>query len=226
MYRVRDRRLQRQLALKTIRPSRMLRESAISRFIEEAQISSQLQHPADRNKHAAKSIRLTPAVMCARSARSGVKLSPVDRPTMFPIRNRSWPWRWRATWGRAIDASMKATLRPRFDRSRPPVCKPTGKTGRDTPANWPGCWTNNSLDARVGGSGQSSADSCTTLAGIDAVLQRPPGWDCNRLHRRVCRSDKNSKPPILSGNSIFRLLDLTLIRLRPDCRSSRTVKFL
>lgn len=44
VYRVRDRRLQRQLALKTIRSSRTLSETVISRFIEEAQISSQLEH--------------------------------------------------------------------------------------------------------------------------------------------------------------------------------------
>lgn len=46
VFRVRDKRLQRDVAMKVISPNRLLDSSYTDRFIEEAQISGQLQHPA------------------------------------------------------------------------------------------------------------------------------------------------------------------------------------
>lgn len=45
VFRVRDKRLQRDVAMKVISPNRLLDPSYTDRFIEEAQISGQLQHP-------------------------------------------------------------------------------------------------------------------------------------------------------------------------------------
>ncbi|XZE21755.1 protein kinase domain-containing protein [Pirellulaceae bacterium SH449] len=46
VFRVRDKRLQRDVAMKVISPNRLFDSSYTDRFIEEAQISGQLQHPA------------------------------------------------------------------------------------------------------------------------------------------------------------------------------------